>query len=83
LSVTYLNPAFVGETVVIDCALKSIGRRLCKLVRFASVPEPVERPILMEVAVTQCVVKQKQSGKLVALAEHGKAALGEQSEGKL
>ena len=33
---------------------------------------------LIILAVTQCVVKQKESGKLVALAEHGKSALGEQ-----
>jgi hypothetical protein len=34
--------------------------------------------MLIVLAVTQCVVKQKDSGKLVALAEHGKSALGEQ-----
>jgi hypothetical protein len=34
--------------------------------------------MLIFLAVTQCVVKQKDSGKLVALAEHGKSALGEQ-----
>jgi hypothetical protein len=33
---------------------------------------------LTSLAVTQCIVKQKDSGKLVALAEHGKSALGEQ-----
>ena len=30
---------------------------------------------LISLAVTQCVVKHKDSGKLVALAEHGKSAL--------
>lgn len=29
LSVTYLRPVFLGETITIDCSLKSIGRRLC------------------------------------------------------
>ena len=73
----------MGETVVIECALKSIGRRLCEFIQSASAPVPLGRRRLIEAAVTQCVVKYKQNGKLVALAEHGKAALGEQSESKL
>lgn len=69
---------------MIDCALKSIGRRLCMLTQSTPTPKPVDdRCILIEAAVTQCVVKLKESGKLVALAEHGKSALSDQSGSKL
>lgn len=33
---------------------------------------------MRDVAVTQCTVKLKRTGQLVALAEHGKSALSEQ-----
>lgn len=38
--------------------------------------------MMRRVAVTQCAVKLKKNGQLVALAEHGKSALSEQNPSK-
>ena len=47
---------------------------MCVIFQVLAHPDPSS----FAVAVTQCVVKLKETGKLVALAEHGKSALGDQ-----
>ncbi|EME42966.1 hypothetical protein DOTSEDRAFT_45021 [Dothistroma septosporum NZE10] len=58
LSVTYLKPIVQDTVVVIECSVRSVGKRS---------------------TVLQCVMKDKATGKLLALAEHGKAALASQA----
>jgi acyl-coenzyme A thioesterase 13 len=79
LSITYLQPVRRGATVLVECMLRSIGKRLCEyqahyLLGLLSA--------YREAATTQCLIKDKANGKLLAMAEHGKSALSEQDLSK-
>lgn len=82
LSVTYLKPVKLGGVARVECQVRSIGRRLCKLclstMPAVSFVKRTDANIFF-LAVIQCVIREKNSGEMLALAEHGKSALVDQT----
>ena len=75
LNITMLQPIPQGAKLDVICKLKSIGKRLCE---FRMLSNHHVTMLMSSKASTQCEIKDRTSGKLLAVGDHGKSALSDQ-----
>lgn len=69
LNVTYLRPIPVGETVIIECEVVAVGKRLGEYLNFSLLYCARLTRIIATITAT---MKRKSDGALMCMCEHGK-----------